>query len=199
MAARGLILAAVAGLALAGCDRTPETPAPSPGAPATRTADVPAPASKPAESNAQFLIRLANVPDQLIEFPPARMVVQVKDEQTRLTLFSKDPVTTRQGEYQGNSFWFEASFDVSTVDALAGSEFAWKNSYNDRLDTNTGLFLRAQHVQPLEAVLRLERDGDAWVALIQGTFQVFSEGIDDKPATIVNVTSRLVPEVIIKP
>lgn len=198
MTVRGIILAGVVGCAIAGCDRVPE-PAPPPSAPASQTSHTPASTTKPVEANAQFVIRQPDVPDLLIEFPPARLVLQVKDEQTRVTLFSKDPPAAQLGDYQGNSFWFETTFDVPTINELPGMELWWKNSYNERLDTNTGLFLRTQHVQPLEAMLRIERDGETWIAYVQGKFQVFTDGIDDKPATVVHVSAQLVPEVIVKP
>ena len=195
------ITALTLGLLIGGCDRDPVAP-PNPATqPATILQNATTePTTKPAKrALSMFIVVQPGQADRAIEFPPAKMIVKTVGDQLRVKLFSDDPRDAIRDDYTGNSFAFELLFDA-TIDDLPGQEFVFRNSTAERPEDTTGVFLFGgkQTLHPLETAIRIDQDGDRWVAYIGGKFSVWDSDAPDRSTTVVGLRSQLNPEVVIK-
>lgn len=186
-----------AGFMVGGCDRAPTAPAIQPAhqeAGATTSSATSAttrattPATRQAGINDSSVIEIAGEP---YFFPPARLRVEVRDEQVRARLYSNDPPTALNKSYSGNFYYFDIPLDIKDPADIAEAQWTYKATGREQEDSPNGIFLDGmkKQLQPYDASITFTRTGDKIMTRVTGKFLVFGE--DQNEAKTVNVDGVL--------
>lgn len=201
--------------AAAGCDPAADEPSPStapsaavqPAPPETAppSAHAAAPTTAPARGPVVLVIE-----GQPVEFPPARLVVETRNDRTVALLMSDDPREAINDDYTGNSYYVEVQFEEE-VDTLRDRVWHYQATSAERLDSPTGIFLQGnrRELQPFDLKVHFEHNprdpnapagGEAGdVVWISGTFYEYEAqpvgpgGVPSRPPPprLVAVSGRI--------
>jgi hypothetical protein len=186
--------------AIFGCDKKQTAPVAS--APATTqstsVAVKPAPMPKPATTtvaSTEPSPSIIVIDNQRIEFPPARLNLQLRDDKVHALLLSDDPPTAISENYTGNSYYIEISCDdLDNVDNVPGSSYELRSPQSTELvDSPDGIFLDGgkKQLQPQSVKVEFESAGEKMAVRITGTFVMFDTQDENVPAKQVPVSARL--------
>ena len=175
----------VACLIVAACDKpqsphatgvttTTTRPAVEPGEAATR------PTTRPATS----VLAIRNQP---VTFPATRLVLQQKEPNLTLLLFSDDPENAIKADYDGNRYYLEIELDIDDVAHLTAADWHYKAASIDRADSPNGIFLDGdkKHLQPYDVNIVFTGVGNQITATITGTFLLFQGREPGPPQTVL--------------
>jgi hypothetical protein len=185
--------------AIFGCDKKQTAPVAS--APATTqstsVAVKPAPMPKPATTtvaSTEPSPSIIVIDNQRIEFPPARLNLQLRDDKVHALLLSDDPPTAISENYTGNSYYIEISCDdLDNVDNVPGSSYELRSPQSTELvDSPDGIFLDGgkKQLQPQSVKVEFESAGEKMAVRITGTFVMFDTQDENVPAKQVPVSAR---------
>jgi hypothetical protein len=180
-------------LILVACDRAPKRSAPLVTT-ATRTSPpappAPAPATRPSISR-------LTIDGVAVEFPRARLVIQHRDPELHLLLFSDDPPDALAASYSGNRYFFRLRLDIDDPEQLQTVEFRSVQSSVEWVDSPDGIFLDGdrQTLQPREWRLTFAKNGEFYAMRVDGLFQHYQNRRDEADAKPVRVQGVLVAEV----
>jgi hypothetical protein len=146
------------------------------------------PTSRPATS--VLVIR-----NQPVTFPPARLVLQQREPNLTLLLFSDDPEAAIKADYAGNRYYLEIELDINEVAHLTAADWYYKAATIERADTPNGIFLEGdrKHLQPYDVNIVFTGSGQQITATITGTFLLF-QGREQSPPQTVLVQGALTAE-----
>ncbi len=187
-----------AALMAGGCDRAPSAPVEQPAhqehgpttssATAVITRATTAPATRDAGVDESSVMEIGGAP---YFFPPARLRVDVKDEQVRARLYSNDPPTALSKSYSGNFYYFDVPLDIKDPADIAEAQWTFKATGKEQEDSPNGIFLDGmkKQLQPYDATITFTRTGDKIMTRVTGKFLLFGE--DQSEAKTVNVDGVL--------
>ncbi len=114
--------------------------------------------------------------DRRVEFPRARLRVRQTQPRLMVMLFSDDPNTAIDDNYQGNSYYFELALNCNDPHQLATLMWNYHASSSDHVDSVNGLFLEGgkTHLQPVDAHVQFVPMGGRWVVTLSGDFLQFN-------------------------
>lgn len=190
--------AAMTVLLHAGCDRPANGPTTAPAAtPVARPAPPPEPPTT-TQASASFIW----VDSEPYQFPPARLVARIRDDQFSALLFSDDPRDAINDDYTGNSYYLEmANLDASPeAQSLNGASWHYKAPSSDREDTVSGIFLhgRKKYLQPFDVRAEFSGAGSPCVVRVAGTFLMFESEDVQMPGKLVMVRAELPAELRVR-
>jgi hypothetical protein len=178
------------------CDRAPQ---PRAQVPATRAAqnDVDA-RSAAASADAVKHPVLLNVDGEVREFPPAKLVVETRNNRTVAFLLSDDPPQAIDNDYKGNSYYLELTF-AEELPTLRDHAWTFQAPSVQRMDSPNGIFLEGNrfHLQPFAVKIAFEHTDEGDSAIVGGTFYLYElsrpAGADqpEPQPRAVNVTGRM--------
>jgi hypothetical protein len=192
-------LSIAAGVATLACDRSPSQP-PTPRAQSSTPPNVAnargaaSPATQPAARPPVVLI----VDEQPREFPPARLVVESRNNKTVALLMSDDPKEAIDDDYTGNSYYLEITFDEE-LDTIKDRVWVYQAHSADNLDSPHGIFLEGnrKELQPFDmkvqfqAARKNDPAGTPDVIWLSGTFYQTDTRDSKNPPRLVAVTGRI--------
>ena len=152
----------------------------------TRPADnavdsTPLPASRPTTST--LVIR-----NQPVTFPPARLVLQEREPNLTLLLFSDDPEAAIKADYAGNRYYLEIELDINDVAHLTAADWHYKAVSIERIDSPNGIFLEGdrRQLQPYDVNIVFTGSGPKQItATITGTFLLFQGREQSAPQSVL--------------
>jgi len=188
-----LLIAALAGAVLAGCDRPQQKSASGPAtqpvqtastvdqnpqsAPAIDTADAHTAAATTTSQPAgvSFLVHQGNT-DRMYDFPRARLrLTKESDNKYAAVLYSDDPKTAINSDYHGNSFFLQMKLDLEDPHNLTNVNWPFKAANSDKDETADGIFLDGNrvHLQPSDIMISFDGSGNTVQVLVMGQFLKF--------------------------
>ena len=128
-----------------------------------------------------------------VEFPPAKLRVRDRGDTLAAILYSDDPKTAIDDKYDGNSFYFDMSLDVTDLRELGSAQWNFKATTSERLETVSGIFIegRKYHLQPSDVHVEFDRSESPVTAWVQGTFLMFDPTDETLPPKVVLVKAEL--------
>jgi hypothetical protein len=187
---------------LVGCDQRPKAPqaAPSTKPVATSAKPTTMPATTMTSTRAEPAPSVIVIDNQRIEFPPAKLNLEVRDDKVHALLMSDDPPSAFSQNYTGNSFYIEMSIDdVDDVANVPGAMVQYQAPQStEPEDTPDGIFLEGgkKQLQPQQVKVEFESAGAGKMAVrITGTFSMFDTQDDSIPSRVVPVVARLLATV----
>lgn len=190
-----VILVALSGVVLLGCDRDPGR---RPVAASMMPREDPAtsaPATQPLRPPSFITIE-----QQPYEFPPARLGLQVRDGRVLALLFSDDPRDAINRGYLGHSYYLPMNLDIGSIEELPEAVWSCRTSVADASDSNAGIFLEGDRVQlvPVDVQVSFEPlDERETVVILRGGFR-WKDDDRAAPPRIVGVSARLAAEVKVR-
>ncbi len=135
------------------------------------------------------------IDNQRVEFPPAKLNLQVRDDKVHALLLSDDPPAAISENYTGNSYYIEMTIDdVDDVSNVAGASVQYQAAQStERDDSPDGIFLEGgkKQLQPQSVKVEFEGAGEKMAVRITGTFVMFDTQDENVPPTQVPVSARL--------
>lgn len=139
------------------------------------------------------------IDDQRIEFPPAKLRLQLRDDKVSALLMSDDPPSAINPGYTGNSFYIEMTIDdVDDISNVPGAVVMYQSPQStERLDSPNGIFLEGgrKQLQPQQVKVEFESAGAKMAVRITGNFTLFDTQDETIPPRQVPVTARLLATV----
>jgi hypothetical protein len=150
------------------------------------------PATLPATRPATSTLVIRNQP---VTFPPARLVLQQREPNVTLLLFSDDPETAIKADYAGNRYYLEIELDINDASHLAAADWHYKAGSIERADSPNGIFLEGdrQHLQPYDVNIVFTGVESRIMATMTGTFLLF-HGREQRAPQLVLVQGALSAE-----
>jgi len=133
------------------------------------------------------------VDDEIFDCPPARLIIQSKDDQVVALLITDDPPNAADDGYTGNSIYLEMPLDVPETGSLAGAHWDFKASNREEVETVSGIYLhgRKKHLQPYDARTDFQTAKSPIKLTLVGTFLMFDENDDQAPGKTVQVKADI--------
>jgi hypothetical protein len=134
---------------------------------------------------------------QEVPFPAANLAVLGKSSGgLSVRLCSDDPPTSIDPGYAGNSFVFDMTLPVDSVQSLPLAVWDYKSSNTDLPDEATGIYLHGYHEQlhPTDVHVTFRADGvaaDQFLVVLTGTFLHFDSQTPLAPPRRVQVNTCL--------
>lgn len=203
-----LLIAAVTGTVVAGCDRGSDDAPPGGSDPASVATTAPVsprngagattvPATSPATTQAAAE-SLINIDGNLVLFPAAKMRIDESDGKTIVRLFSDDPKgAALDANYEGNSFYLQIELDEpldgGDVNNLDGVQLTYRALSSERDDSPYGIFLEGRRwiLQPADVHIAFEGTGSPVNVRLAGTFLMFDSNDDTAKPHRANVAADL--------
>jgi hypothetical protein len=182
-----------------GCDKKQTAPKASAPKASTQPSTValkptPKPSSAPVAST-QPAPSFFVIDNQRVEFPPAKLNLQVRDDKVHALLLSDDPPAAITDNYTGNSYYIEMTIDdVDDVNNVAGASVQYQAAQStERDDSPDGIFLEGgkKQLQPQSVKVEFESAGEKMAVRITGTFVMFDTQDENAPPTQVPVSALL--------
>ena len=179
------------------------TPADTSADPTTAAATVHASAKPAADAKPPLALLLLD--GRAVQFPPTKLLLAsaagASDAPVSAELFSDLPKSALR-KYAGNELYFEVSLKGGDgPQKIDGASWNFKAQRSEKADSPNGIFLNGQstHLQPVYAILKLERKQDGHlVAQLAGQFRAFENGTPESLAPFVDVRGELPVEIVQK-
>jgi hypothetical protein len=125
--------------------------------------------------------------NQPVTFPPARLVLQQREPNLTLLLFSDDPETAIKADYAGNRYYLEIELDINDVAHLMAADWHYKAASIERADSPNGIFLEGdrKHIQPYDVNIVFSGAASQITATINGTFMLFQGREQSAPQSVL--------------
>jgi hypothetical protein len=155
---------------------------------------MPSPATKSIAST-EPTPSIVMIDGQRIEFPPAKLNLQLRDDKVHALLLSDDPPAAISENYTGNSYYIEMTIpDVDDVNNVPGASVQYQAAQStEREDSPDGIFLEGgkKQLQPEHVTVEFEWAGEKMAVRITGTFVMFDTQDENVPSKQVPVSARL--------
>ena len=176
--------------------------APAQPADATAADAVPAalPEPKPAEPPRPVLSFLM-IDGLGAQFPSTKLVLhEGTGGKRRAELFSDLPKSAL-AHYEGNELYLEMDLAAGGgPQKVDGATWRYRSAGSDKDDSANGIFLDGQrrHLQPMDVLVKFERQGDQLMAQVMGQFRAYEPGTPDALAPFVGVRGAMPVEIVEK-
>ena len=173
-----------------------------PADPAVPVDAVPAalPETKPAEPPRPVLSFLM-IDGLGAQFPSTKLVLhEGTGGKLRAELFSDLPKSAL-AHYEGNELYLEMDLQPGQgPQEVDGASWRYKAAGSDKDDSANGIFLNGQrrHLQPMDVLVKFERQGEQLMARVMGQFRAYEPGTPDALAPFVGVRGAVPVEIVEK-
>ncbi len=134
---------------------------------------------------------LLTIDGAAVEFPRTRLRVKQTQPKLVVMLFSDDPKTAIDENYQGNSYYFEMALTCNDPAQLGTLMWNYQAASSEHVDSMNGVFLNGgkTHLQPVDAHVQFVQMGDKWMVSLSGQFLQFNSKDNSAVSAVKKVVS----------